>query len=64
MPYLATDDVVDAVLDHWPTEWCTIVYLVVGGSKLAVQCKKEKAKLKMMQLAKKRKKEAANKAHV
>lgn len=52
------------VLDQWPTEWCTTIDLVVGGSKSTAQKKKEEAKLKMTQLAEKRKKEATDKAHV
>ena len=38
--------------------------MAVGGSKSNAQCKKEEAKLKMMSLAEKRKKEAAEKAQV
>jgi len=54
---------IDAVLDHWPTEWHTTSDLAMGASKSTMQCKRDKAKLNMAQLAKKRKKEAAHKAH-
>lgn len=33
LPYLATDDSIDAVLDHCLVECHTIADLVVGGSK-------------------------------
>lgn len=62
LPYLATDDVIDAVLDRWPTKWRTTTDLAVGGSKSTAQRNKEEAKLKMMQLAKKRMKDVADKA--
>lgn len=64
LPYLETCDAIDAVLDRWPVEWCTISSLAVVGSKSAAQKKKEEAKLKMTQLAKKRKKEVLGKAQV
>lgn len=64
LPYLATDDAIDAVLDRWLGEWHTTSYLVMGASKTSAQCKKVEAKLKMVKLAKKRKKEATNKAQV
>ena len=60
-PYLATDDAIDTMLDQWLAEWCFTTDLAVGGSKSAMQKKKE-AKLKMTQLTEKRKKEAADKA--
>lgn len=63
-PYLAMDDVIDVVLDQWLTEWRTITDLVVGRSKSAMQKKKEEAKLKMAQLAEKRKKEVVDKGQV
>ncbi len=47
LPYLATYDAIDAVLDQWREEWRATVDLVVGGSKSTVQRKKEEAKLKM-----------------
>lgn len=62
LPYLAMDDVIDAVLDQWPTEWRTTTDLAMGGSKYTTQRKKEEAKIKMTQLAEKRKKEATEKA--
>lgn len=63
-PYLATDDAIDVELDQWPIEWLSTIDLAVGGSKSIVQKKKEEAKLKMTQLAEKRKKEATDKAQV
>ncbi len=62
LPYLATYEFIDGVLDRWPAEWCSTTNLAMGGSKSSTQRKKEEAKLKMTQLAKKRKKETANKA--
>ena len=48
LPYLEMDDAIDAVLDHWLTEWRTIIDLAVGGRKSSAQCKEEEAKLKMV----------------
>lgn len=62
LPYLATHDAIDVVLDRWPAEWRTTTYLVVRGSNSTTQKNKEEAKLKVTQLAKKRKKEATDKA--
>lgn len=64
LPYLETDDAIDAVVDRWPTEWCTKTDLAVRGSKFFALRKKEEAKLKMMQLTEKRKKDANDKAQV
>ena len=55
LPSLAMDDTIDVVLDRWPAEWHTTIDLAVGGSKSVAQRKKEEAKLKMTQLAEKRK---------
>jgi len=62
LPYLVTDDTIDVVLDQWLAEWHTTTDLVMGRSKPLVQKKEEEANLKMAQLAKKRKKEATDKA--
>lgn len=62
LPYLATDDTIDAVLDHWSAKSHTTAKLAMRGKKFVVERKKEEAKLKMTQLAKKRKKEVADKA--
>lgn len=59
LPYFATDDAIDSVLDRWLEELHTTSNLAVRTSKFFTQCKKEEAKLKMSQLAEKRKKEAA-----
>lgn len=47
LPYLATDDAIDTVLDHWPTKSRTTSNLTVGSSKSSTQRKKEGSKLKM-----------------
>ena len=47
LPYLATDDAIDVVLDRWSTEWCTTSDLVVRARKSTTQRKKEEAKIKM-----------------
>lgn len=60
--YLSIDDAIDAVLDKWLVEWCTLMDLAMGGKKSATQKKKEEAKLKMVQLVEKRKKEVAEEA--
>lgn len=62
--YLATNDAIDAVLDKWSTEWHTPTNLAVGGRRSTTQKKKDEAKLKMVQLVKKWKKEAVEKAKV
>jgi len=62
LPYLATYDAINAMLDKWSAEWCTTTKLLVGGSKSTALKKKEEAKLKMAQLVEKRKNEAAEKA--
>jgi len=60
---VATDDVIDAILYCWMAKWRTTIDLAVGSSNFVAQRKKEEAKLKMAQLAEKRKKEATGKAH-
>lgn len=55
------DDEIGVVLEHWLVEWCTTSDLAAGSSKFTAQCKKEQAKLKKAQLAKKRKKEVSDK---
>ena len=57
--YLATDDVIFAILESWPPEWCTPTIFMLEMEKSATQRKKEEAKLQMTQLADKRRKEAA-----
>ena len=47
LPYLETDDDIDAILDQWLEKWCTIADLAVGGRNSAAQRKKEEAKLRM-----------------
>lgn len=47
LPYLETDDVIDAVLDQWLAEWRATTDLAVGGSKYVLQKKEEEAKLMM-----------------
>jgi len=58
------DDAINSMLNQWPTEWHSTTDLVVGRSKSVTQKNKEEAKVKMTQLAKKGKKEVADKAHV
>lgn len=50
------------MLDQWSAKWHTTISLALGRRKSAAQKKKEEVKLKMAHLAKKRKKEAADKA--
>lgn len=62
LPYLATDDTTIAVLDRWPVDWHTTTDLIAGSSKFITQRKKEEAKLRMEQLATKKRKETEDKA--
>lgn len=62
LPYLETDDAIDAMLNQWPVDWHFTTDLSMGRSKFATQKKKEEAKLKMTHLAEKRKEEAIDKA--
>lgn len=55
LPYLATENAITVVLDRWLVDWCTASDLTAGSSKFAAQRKKDEAKLKMEQLATKRK---------
>lgn len=64
LPYLATNDAIDLVLDKWPVVWHSTKDMAVGRRKSAMYKKKEEAKLKMTQLAEKRKKEVTDKAQV
>jgi len=56
------DDEIQVVIDSWPTEWHIVLDLMARSSKTATQRKKDEAKLNMMQLTKKRLKEAEDKA--
>ena len=62
LPHLARDDAITAVLNYWPADWHNATYSTTGSSKTVAQQKKEEAKLKMEQLATKRKKEVDDKA--
>lgn len=62
MPYLETDDSIDAIVNQWSAEWHTTIDLAVGGSKSSTHKKKEETKLKMTQMDKRRKTEANDKA--
>lgn len=62
LPYLEKDDAINAWLDHCLEKWHNTSDLEVGVSKSVAQCKREEAKLKMVQLDKKRKKEVIDKA--
>ena len=55
--YPATDDVIFAVLESWPSEWCAPVGSTVETDKSTMYRKKEETKLRMAQLAGKRRKE-------
>ena len=59
LPYLATDDVIFAVLESWLSEWRASADSTVEVEKFVVQRKKEETKLWMVQLVEKRKKEEA-----
>jgi len=56
------DDAIEEVIKHWPTEWHSPFNLAIGTSKAVEKKKKEVAKQKVQQLAKKRKKDAKEKA--
>ena len=51
LPYLVTEDVIFAVLESWPLEWCTPASFEIEN--FSAQWKKDKAKSHMMQLAEK-----------
>lgn len=56
LPYLATDDMIFAVLESWLPKSRTPADSVVEMEKSTVQRKKEETKLRMTQLAEKRRK--------
>lgn len=47
LPYLATDDAIAVVLDHWPAEWRMASDFSVGSSTSTRKKKKEDARSKM-----------------
>lgn len=57
LPFVATNDAIFNVLETWPPKWCAPN--IVEIEKLMAQRKKEEAKLRIAQLAEKRRKEAA-----
>jgi len=56
LPYLVTD-VIFEVLESWPSEWRALAGSAVEVEKSVAQWKKEEVKLRMAQLAEKRRKE-------
>ena len=61
LPYLEMDDAIIAILESWPADWRTVSYFSAWSSKSIAKWKKEEARLKMEQLAKKRRKDAKDK---
>lgn len=59
LPYLATDNVIFAVLESWPSEWRAPASSMVEMEKSIAQYKKEETKLWMAQLAEKSRREEA-----
>ena len=59
LPYLATKDVIFAVLESWLLEWRAPTGSAVETENSTVHRKKEETKLRMAQLAEKRRKEGA-----
>jgi len=45
LPYLATNDVIFAVLESWPLEWHALASFMVETEKYAMHHKKEETKL-------------------
>lgn len=62
IPYLAMDDATAMVLESWPSEWRTTSDLSARSSNSAVKQEKREARLKIDQLADRRKKEYEDKA--
>lgn len=56
LPYLATDDVIFVFLESFLLEWCAPAGSIVETYKSVMQCKKQETKLRMVQLAEKRRK--------
>lgn len=57
LPYLAINDVIFAFLKSWLLEWCAETSSVMEVDKSIVKRQKEETKLRIEQLAKKRRKE-------
>jgi len=64
LPYLSTNDVIQEVIKHWPTDLHSPSNLAMGTSKSTENKKKDVEKQVVQQLAEKRRNEVEEKAQL